>query len=550
MNATNSDPRTGAGQTPDSPSADRYRRAFQITLLASVALAVVAGGLAWRLWHGRAILPGAATPPAPAATAPQAAAPGGATPAAATSEAGAPQAPALQPVQLSPQRLMSIGVRTGAVQEKRVAQEIRAVGNVVVDERRLSTVQLRFAGWIRRVYVNATYDYVKQGQPLFTIYSQDLVTTEREYLVAKKNRDTVASSTVPGVAEGAQAILDATVARLRQWNLPRREIDRLESTGDLREDLEVDAPASGYITERNVLPNMYVEPQTHLYTIANLSSVWVIGEFFQNDIGQFKAGQPASITTDAYPGRVFRGRVDQVYPQIDVATRTAKVRFVFPNPDLTLTPGMFVNVTASIPMGRQLVLPAPAVLHSGLRNIVFVDHGQGYLEPREVELGQRVGDEIVVVKGVQAGEQVVTSANFLIDSESQLQAALGSFAPPPPGAGAAAAMNAQPAATVALTIDPSPPRKGANTLRVQVKDGSGAPVTGAHVTVTFFMAAMPAMGMEATRVATDLTESGGGAYTSPLTLPSGGTWQVTVLAQKNGRTIAQQQVALTATGGM
>jgi Cu(I)/Ag(I) efflux system membrane fusion protein/cobalt-zinc-cadmium efflux system membrane fusion protein len=446
---------------------------------------------------------------------------------------------------------MSIGVRTGAVESRLVAQHIRTVGNVVVNERRLSTVQLRFSGWIRKVYVDATYDFVKEGQPLFTIYSPDLVTTEREYLLAKANRDAVASSAVPGVAAGAQAILDAAVARLRQWNLPPREIDRLASTEEVRDDLEVDAPATGYVTERNVLPNMYVQPQTPLYTVADLSSVWVVGEFFQSDIGQLETGQAASITTDVYPGRVFRGKVDQVYPQIDVTTRTGKVRFVFSNADLKLTPGMFVDVAATIPMGRQLVLPASGVLHAGLRDIVFVDHGGGYLEPREVEVGQRLDQDVIVRKGLQAGERVVTSANFLVDSESQLQAALGSFAPPPPGAGAAAAMNAPaPAATLTFITQPSPPQKGANRIRVQLKDGSGAPLAGAHVSVIFFMPAMPAMGMAAMQATADLTETGPGTYAGPLTLASGGTWQVTVVAQKDGRTVAQQQFSLTATGGM
>lgn len=553
MTTTDVDKDAGAPLEPPSspPAADRFRRAFQIALVACLAFAIVAGALAWRLWRSGAMFPGAASAAASATTG-QDVPPAGEMPMGAGSgESAVPQEPALHPIQLSPQRLMSIGVRTGTVEAKPVSQEIRAVGNVVVDERRLSTVQLRFAGWIRKVYVDATYDYVKAGQPLFTIYSPDLVTTEREYLVARKNRDAVASSEVPGVAAGAQAILDAAVARLRQWNLPEREIARLESTGDVRDDLEIDAPASGYVTERNALPNMYVQPQTHLYTVADLSSVWVVGDFFQNDIGQFKAGQPATITTDAYPGRVFRGRVDQVYPQIDMTTRTGKLRFVFPNPALKLTPGMFVNVTVSIPMGRQLVLPASGVLHSGLRNVVFVDRGDGYLEPHDVELGPRVGDEVIARTGLQAGDRIVTSANFLVDSESQLQAALGSFAPPPPGAGAAAAMNAaRPAPSIALTTDPSPPRKGANTLRVRLTDDSGAVLGGARVSVTFFMAAMPAMGMAAMRATADLAESGAGTYTGQLALASGGTWQVTVVALKDGRTVARQQLSLTATGGM
>ncbi|MCC7241543.1 MAG: FixH family protein [Acidobacteria bacterium] len=549
MSAADTNHPTSTQHPSDGPATGQWhRRAFAIALAGFVVMAVVAAGLAWRLYTSGATRQTAADTP-PAATVADA----GASPESTIGATGPGPAsqPALQPIQLSPQRLMSIGVQTGEVVVKPVSREIRSVGNVVVDERRLSTVQVRFAGWIHQVYVDATYDYVKQGQPLFTIYSPDLVTTEREYLVAKKNRDAVASSAVPGVAEGAQAILDASVARLRQWNLPPREIERLQSTGEVRADLEIDAPATGYVTERHALPNMYVQPQTPLYTVADLSSVWVVGEFFQSDIGQFMRGQPATITTDAYPGHDFRGRVDQVYPQIDMTTRTGKVRFVFPNADLKLTPGMFVTVMASIPIGREPVVAASAVLHSGARDIAFIDHGGGYLEPREVEVGPRVGDEVVVRKGLRAGERVVTSANFLVDSESQLQAALGSFAPPPPGAGAAAAMNAPAAAaTLTLTTDPSPPRKGMNALRVQVKDGSGAPLAGAQVSVTFFMPAMPAMGMAAMRAAADLTERGAGTYVGQLTLASGGTWQVTVVAQEDGRPVARQQLSLTATGGM
>ena len=512
-----------------------YQRPFRIALAAFIVATGAAAALAWRLYVR-------ATPADDSLVSPSAAT--------ASPQSVQPLQPSLQPVQLSPQRLASIGVRTGAVVDRSVSQDIRSVGNVVVDERRLSTVQTRFAGWIRTVYVDATYDTVKKGQPLFTIYGPDLVTTEREYLVAKHNRDALASSTVPGVAVGAQSILDASLARLRQWELPEREIARLESTGQARDEVEVDSPAAGYITQRNVLPNMYVQPQTGLYTIADLSSVWVIGDFFQEDIGRFKAGQTATITSDAYPGRVFRGRVDRIYPQIDTTTRTGKVRFALPNPELKLLPGMFVNVTATIAMGRALVLPASAVLHSGLRDIVFVDHGGGYLEPRQVDLGPRVGDEVVALKGLRAGERVVTSANFLVDSESQLQAAIGSFAPPPPGAGIAAVMNAPPSATLTLATDPSPPKKGANTVRVRLKDGSGAPLGGAKVTVTFFMPAMPAMGMAAMRETADLAESAGGTYTGRVTLASGGTWQVTVVAEKGGRTVAQQQASLTVTGGM
>jgi len=202
-----------------------------------------------------------------------------------------------------------------------------------------------------------------------------------------------------------------------------------------------------------------------------------------------------------------------------------------------------------IAMGKQLVIPATGVLQSGTRQIVFVSREDGYIEPREVQLGSRAGDDFIVLKGVKAGEEIVTSANFLIDSESQLQAALGTFVPPPPGAGAAGAMNA-PQAKVELTTEPDPPRKGDNTLRVRLTDPNGAPISGAEVSVTFSMPAMPAMGMAAMRAQIPLTEKGNGLYEGPGKLDSGGTWQVTILAKKNGQVVASKQLSMNATGGM
>jgi hypothetical protein len=234
---------------------------------------------------------------------------------------------------------------------------------------------------------------------------------------------------------------------------------------------------------------------------------------------------------------------------VDADTRTANVRVVFSNPGLQLKPGMFVNVTLKVPMGEQLVVPATGVLQSGTRELAFVYRSDGYLEPREVQLGARVGDDFLVLKGLKEGEQIVTSANFLIDSESQLQAALGSFAPPPPGAGAASAMNA-PQASAELSSDPTPPRKGSNVFRVKLSDAGGSPVPGADVNVTFFMAAMPAMGMAAMRTSVTLGDKGNGLYEGAGRLESGGTWQVTILAKKNGQVIASTQLSVNATGGM
>ena len=455
----------------------------------------------------------------------------------------------LVPVQISAQRLQSIGVKIGKVERKLMEDEIRTTGAVAIDETKLAYIQVRFSGFIEKVFVDATYQHIHKGQPLFTIYSPDLVATEREYLVAKQNQQQVAQSTVPGVASSAASLLEATSERLKQWGVPQQEIARLESTGQVQQELEFDSPVSGYITERNALPSVAVQPEMRLFTVADLSSVWVQAQVFQNDLGRITVGDPATLTVNSFPGRTFRGRVDFIYPQLDADTRTAKVRIISSNSDLQLKPGMFVNVALKVPMGRQLVIPASGVLQSGTRQIAFVERSDGYLDPRDLELGPRVGDDFIVMKGLKAGEQIVTSANFLIDSESQLQAALGSFVPPPPGAGAASAINA-PQANADLTSEPNPPNKGNNVFRIRLTDSSGSPISGAEVSLTFFMPAMPAMGMAAMRTPVALSDKGNGVYEGSGVLGSGGTWQTTILAKKNGQTIASKQLSVNATGGM
>ena len=514
-----------------------YRTGFLLAIAGNIVFVAALAGL-W--FHYRRAKPGTGmelqTPASPeqASTAapPQ---PSGETP--------------LVPVQISAQRLQSIGVKLGKVEQKLVGDEIRTTGNVAVDETRLAYVQVRYSGYIEKVFVDATYQFIRKGQPLFTIYSPDVVATEREYLVAKQNQQRVAQSTVPGVTSSAASILDATSERLKQWGVPQQEIARLESTGQVQQELEFNSPVSGYITERNALPSVAIQPEMRLFTVADLSSVWVQAQVFQSDLGRIKVGDPATLTVSTFPGRTFRGRVDFIYPQIDTDTRTAKVRIVSSNSDLRLKPGMFVNVVLKVPMGRQLVIPASGVLQSGSRQIVFVERSDGYLEPREVDLGTRVGDDFIVTKGLKAGEQIVTSANFLIDSESQLQASLGSFAPPPPEAATTTAANT-PQAGAELTSQPTPPNRGSNVFRIKLTDASGSPVTGAEVSVTFSMPAMPAMGMAAVRTSVALSDKGNGVYEGTGVLESGGTWQTLILARKNGQTIASKQLSVSATGGM
>ncbi len=464
------------------------------------------------------------------------------------SEAAAQTAePALAPLTLTPQRMQSIGVKTGAVERRQVEDEIRTVGNVEADETRLADVEVRFSGWVQKVYADATYKSVRQGQPLLTIYSPDLVTAEQEYLVAM---NLLAQSRQRGGLHGTESLLNAATERLKRWQIPEREIARLMKSRRVSREIEIDSPVSGVVIDRKAFPNMYVEPGTKLYAVADLSTVWVYAEVFQNDLGRVKVGDAASVTVDAYPGQAFPARVSFIWPQVDRETRRARVRLEIPNPQLKLLLGMYVDVRIKVPLGEQLAIPAAGVFQSGTRQIAFVDHGGGSFEPRDIELGGRAGDDFIVFKGLEAGERIVTSANFLIDSESQLQSALGSFAPPPPGAGAAAAMNAPQGGTLDYSSDPARPRMGSNTFRVKLTGADGAPITGAQVTVTFFMPAMPAMGMAAMRNVVTLSEKGAGLYEGTGEVQMGGTWQVTVLATKAGQTIAQKQFSVTAEGGM
>jgi multidrug efflux pump subunit AcrA (membrane-fusion protein) len=515
----------------------RYRTAF-FAMLATTILLAGAVALLWLDPQGvreriLSVVPSETTPSQAAPSPPNVSEPG------------------LVPITLTPQRMQSIGVKTGTVEYRQVHDEILTTGNVEADETRLAEVQVRFAGWIQKVYADSTFKQVQKGQRLLTIYSPELVRTENEYLLARQNQELLAQSTVPGVASGAGTLLSSAAERLKQWGIPEREIQELEETGQINRELEIDSPASGFIVERNALPTMYVQPGTKLYSIADLSSLWVYAQLFQNDVGRVKVGDSALVTVDSYPGRTFPGRVSFISPQFDPTTRTAKVRLEIPNPDMKLSLGMFVNVKFDLPLGRQLVIPASGVYQSGTRQIAFVDHGDGHFEPREIETGARAGDDFVVTKGLKAGDRIATSANFLLDSESQLQAAMGSFAPPPPGAGAASAMNA-PTEQVSLDYSstPSPPHKGANIFRVKLAGANGAPITGAQVTATFFMPAMPAMGMAAMRNVVTLTDKGGGVYEGPGQLQSGGSWQVTVVATKNRQTIAQKQLSVTAEGSM
>jgi Cu(I)/Ag(I) efflux system membrane fusion protein/cobalt-zinc-cadmium efflux system membrane fusion protein len=520
-------------------------RTYQIALAAAVAVCVLlAAALLYVLPHRSQAAPAAASQDPVVARGPQSGSQS--LPAGGAAPAGAE--PALATVQLSPQRLQEIGVTTATVERKDVQDDLSVPGNVDIDEEKLSYVQTRFPGWIQDVTANATYQYVHKGQRLFTVYSPDLVSSEQEYLLARQNQGAFAPDAHGMAVQESGWLLQAAEERLRQFGVPAQAIADLEQSGKVQRNIAIDSQVSGYIIERNALPNAYVQPETKLYTIADLSTVWVYANVFQNDVGRLKPGDSAQVTVDAYPGRNFNGRIDQILPQVDPTTRTVRVRLVFRNPGVVLKPGMYVNVAISVPLGRQLVIPSSAVMQAGTRAIVFVNHGNGNLEPRTIEAGPQLDDSLVVLSGLKVGEKVVSSANFLVDSEAQLQAAAGAYAPlaPQPAAGATPVQQMQ----IDLSTQPSPPRKGANTVRVKLTGSDGRPVSGLQVSANFFMPAMPAMGMAAERAAAALADKGSGFYEGPLQLPTGGTWQVSITVQRGGQTVATKQLSLSATGGM
>lgn len=336
-------------------------------------------------------------------------------------------------VTVSPERVQMLGVRTEAAAERAITRAIRAVGTMAVDERRLAVVAPRFEGWIQTLLVNETGQPVRRGQPLFEVYSPELVAAEQEYVIAREAERSLAHAD-HAVRRGTAGIADAALSRLRNFDLPPDEIARLRRTGTVNRGLRLTSPADGVVLEKNAVQGMRFAPGDTLYRIADLSTVWLLADVFEQDLGLVRPGQDARISLTAYPDRQFEGKVTFVYPTLNAATRTARVRIEIPNPDQLLKPDMYATVEIAAPMGAapMVVVPDSAVLDSGTRQVVLVERSAGRYEPRTVAVGRRADGYAEIRSGVTAGEKVVVGANFLIDAESNLRAALQAFAPPPP----------------------------------------------------------------------------------------------------------------------
>ena len=329
-------------------------------------------------------------------------------------------------VRVSPNIVQSIGVRTARVERRDLSRRVRAVGRVDYDERLVDHVHTKIQGWVERLYVEYEGEMVKRGQPLLEIYSPELVSTQEEFLLAARYRDMTSESPFPDVSEGGSALFDATRRRLELWDIPERDVDRLLETGEVRKSLTLYAPSSGVVTHMMVRKGMEVSPNANLYTIADLSRVWLYADVYEYELPWIKTGQKGSVELSYLPGQSFQGTVTYVYPFLDPKTRTARVRLELPNEDLTLKPDMFANVTIETEVHRNvLAIPDEAVIRSGQRNLVIVVLGEGRFEPRDVEVGIDSGDGWLEVRsGLRDGEEVVTSGQFLIDSESKLREAV------------------------------------------------------------------------------------------------------------------------------
>lgn len=331
-------------------------------------------------------------------------------------------------IMIAPERLQSIGVKFQEAVRQSLDKVIRTVGRVEIDERLVGRVNLKFEGWIEELRVSAIGDHVKQGQVLFTIYSPDLVATQEEYLLALQSYRELGKSEFPEVARGAKELLEATRRRLRLWDIRKNHIQDLERTGTVLRTLPIHSPATGTVIRMEARAGTFVTPGTELYFIADLSRIWIQADIYEYELPYIKLGQSASVTLSYDPNTKLHGHVRFIYPTLDPKTRTVKVRFELDNPGEKLKPGMYANVELKIPLGTKLVVPRDAILETGERHLLFIHHGGGHLEWRSVKLGAKAGDWLEVIEGLKEGEHVVTGANFLIDSESQLKSAVGGMA--------------------------------------------------------------------------------------------------------------------------
>ena len=326
-------------------------------------------------------------------------------------------------IEISPEKQQLIGVQFGTVDYRAATETIRAAAKVTLDETRIAKVQSRIEGWIDHVFADFTGCEVRKGEPLLTVYSPEAYATQQEYLLALRARKEMEQNPIHEMHASTENMLVSARRRLELLDIGEEQIESVAKSGEPIKNLTLYSPISGFVMERNAFLKQRIAADTVLYTLADLSTVWVIADVFEYEAANIRLGMPATMTLAYLPGKTFRGRVSYILPQVDPATRTLKVRIQFDNPGYALKPEMYGDVEFRTGGARKLTVPREAVMNSGLRQVVFVDSGGGTFEARDVKTGAEVGDRVEVLSGLHAGERIVTSGNFLIDSESQLKAA-------------------------------------------------------------------------------------------------------------------------------
>jgi RND family efflux transporter MFP subunit len=441
-------------------------------------------------------------------------------------------------VQITPEKQQLIGVKTDEAATRKLIRDIRTVGIIEADETKIARVSIKFSGWIKDMFVDYVGKYVKRGEPLFTVYSPELVSTEEEYLLALKAQDSFGKSSFPEISSSAKSLLEATRRRLLLWDIPESEIQRIEKTGKPLKYLTLYSPISGYVTKREAFPEKMIVPNDVVFEIVDLSTVWLLADIYEYELPLVKEGQEATITLSYYPEEVFHGKVTYVYPTLETKTRTVKARFEFGNEDIKLKPGMYANVELKVPLGESLSVSEDSVIDTGEKQIVFVAMGDGYFEPREVKVGRKAEGYYEVLDGVREGEKVVRSATFLVDSESRLKAALESFGMP--GHEGTEPVSEAPKAdpkevNISFSTDGEFPNVGDNTFKITVTDMNGDPIKDAKVDILLHMPGMPSMGMPAMNIPAIGKPVKDGLYVAEVNIPMGGQWHVRVTVTRPGK---------------
>jgi Cu(I)/Ag(I) efflux system membrane fusion protein/cobalt-zinc-cadmium efflux system membrane fusion protein len=329
-------------------------------------------------------------------------------------------------ITIDPVTVQNMGLRVAPVKTGKLTRTIRTVGHIDYDEKKLYTINTKIAGWIEKLYVNTTGEIVEKGQPLLEIYSPELVSTQEEYLSSLKSYEELKNSPFEDVGKGASELLSSTRKRLENWDIDKDQIRRLEQDGKIKKTLTIYSPAKGVVINKNAIEGAFIEAGADLFHIADLSTVWVLGTIYEYELPFVKLGQKVNISLSYIPGETFEGKLTYIYPYLNQMTRDVKVRLEFPNPEFKLKPEMYANLVIESELaGERVLIPEEAVIHSGKREIVFVDMGKGKYSPREIQSGASGEEGVIEVKnGLLPGEMVVTSAQFMLDSESKTQEAI------------------------------------------------------------------------------------------------------------------------------